>query len=103
MPHGGVAGGQQTEAPTARIEPRTLTVQEGQEVEFVCVTTGSPTPRITWSAGPGRQLAPDVVVDDAVLRIPSVRSIHEGPYYCDAENSAGSAQIRTILYVTGQA
>ena len=95
-----ISGGQE-EPPTARIEPRFLTVNVGESVEFVCLATGTPSPKIMWSGGQGGILSGDVEVEDGVLRIASVRRIHQSEYYCDVESSAGSAKVRTILYVEG--
>lgn len=41
-----ISGG--SEAPTVRIDPRYLQVNEGDSIEFNCIATGLPLPRLEW-------------------------------------------------------
>ena len=76
-------------------------VLTGTEVEFTCVTSGSPPPDITWFFN-GEQLEGDErrMIDGGTLTIPSSMPEDSGMYQCLAENPSGSqsaswtAQIR---------
>lgn len=41
------------------------------------------------------------VLQNGIFRIPYVQKSDEAQYTCRASNSAGSAEIRTVLYVSG--
>ena len=86
-------------APTARIDPRQLVVDEGEAVEFHCMVTGNPLPRINWSYGDDGILPIDAVVENDVLRFQSVTRHHAGEYVCHASNSVGSGQALVRLDV----
>ncbi|KAK7494115.1 hypothetical protein BaRGS_00014588, partial [Batillaria attramentaria] len=88
-------------SPTARIEPRYLEVTEGDPVEFRCIVTGTPSPTVRWTRGVDGPLPDYASVQDGILRIPSVRKADEAEYYCTATNQAGTASVRTIVYVRG--
>ena len=84
-----------------RIEPRFLEVHIGDPVEFRCIATGRPEPALAWTGGRDDQLSPDHSFVNGVFRLPAAKKSDEAIYYCKATNSAGSADIRTILYVRG--
>ena len=84
-----------------RIEPRYLEVNIGDPVEFACIADGEPLPRIEWTGGRGGNLSPESTVTNGVLLIPRARKSDEAEYMCTATNSAGTASVRTILYVRG--
>ena len=87
--------------PTVRLQPRYLQLQVGQPAEFRCIGEGSPTPTLEWTGGQGGRLSPEATFVDGVFRIPAVRRSDEAEYFCTAKNTAGSAQVRTIIYVSG--
>ncbi len=89
------------EPPTVHIEPRFLTVNVGDPVSFRCVATGSPRPTIEWTGGRDGRLSPDAIINGGVLRFETASRAYEAEYTCIARNSAGEAQVRTILYVKG--
>lgn len=89
------------EAPTVRLNPRYLQLNVGDPVEFRCTATGKPQPTLEWTGGQGGRLNPESSFVNGVFRIPSVRRSDEAEYYCSAKNTAGSAQVRTIIYVSG--
>ena len=86
-------------APTARIEPRFLEVDEGDSIEFDCMVEGSPAPTIRWNRGADGPLPDHATVQNGVFRIASIRKSDEAEYYCTATNAAGTASVRTIIYV----
>ncbi|XP_076452135.1 basement membrane-specific heparan sulfate proteoglycan core protein-like isoform X4 [Babylonia areolata] len=93
-----VQGGDRS--PTARIEPRYLEVMEGDSIEFRCVAEGTPTPTVRWTRGADGPLPDYASVQDGVFRIASIRRSDQAEYYCTVTNPAGSATVRTIIYVT---
>ena len=84
-----------------RIEPRFLKVNVGDPVEFACIAEGEPLPAVEWSGGRNGILSPESTVTNGVFYIPRARKADEAEYTCTARNSAGSASVRTILYVRG--
>ncbi|ESO88860.1 hypothetical protein LOTGIDRAFT_125492, partial [Lottia gigantea] len=76
-------------------------VKYGEPVELTCTATGSPTPTIEWFRGNDQPVQSSVSVVNGVFRIESATKSDESEYYCKATNSAGMAQVRTIVYVTG--
>ncbi|XP_037536631.1 hemicentin-2 [Nematolebias whitei] len=78
---------------TSRLQE--LTVVRGQEVEFQCLVSGQPAPRVEWSRD-GEVLSRDgdphveFLEDGQVLRVTSVRLRDQGLYQCLARNSAGT-------------
>ena len=89
------------EPPTVHIEPRFLTVNVGEPVSFRCVATGSPRPTIEWTGGRDGRISPDAIINGGVLRFDTASRAYEAQYTCTARNSAGQADVRTILYVKG--
>ncbi|CAG7838540.1 unnamed protein product [Allacma fusca] len=88
--------------PDITINPRYLTVQVGEQVEFKCTATGFPTPSISWTGGRTGNLPSHARVENGILRIPSVRKSDEAEYFCSASNLAGTENLRTVLYVEGE-
>ena len=70
-------------------------------MEFRCIATGTPAPTLEWTGGPNGQLGPTATFRDGVFRIPSVSRRDQAEYHCKATNAAGTADVRTILYVSG--
>ena len=89
-------------APTVRIDPRYLEVNEGDPIEFRCIVEGTPAPTVRWTRGPDGPLPDYASVQDGVLRIARVSKADESEYYCTATNAAGTSSLRTIIYVTGE-
>ncbi|KAK6175562.1 hypothetical protein SNE40_014001 [Patella caerulea] len=94
--------GAREESPVVRIEPRYVQVQYGDAVELLCTASGNPQPVVEWFRGNGDPLQSSVSVVNGLFKIASATKNDESEYYCKATNSAGMAQVRTIVYVTGQ-
>ena len=90
------------QVPTVRIEPRYLTVTEGDPVEFRCIASGTPAPELRWYGGQGGVISPDSSFVNGYFRIPAVKRTDEAEYFCEASNQAGTVNVRTVLYVTGE-
>ena len=87
-------------SPSVRIQPRYLEVHEGQSTELRCIAEGFPKPTVRWTRGPDDPLPRHAIAGDGVFRLSSVRKSDEAEYFCTATNAAGTASIRTIIYVT---
>ncbi|KAM9297026.1 LOW QUALITY PROTEIN: basement membrane-specific heparan sulfate proteoglycan core protein [Gastrophryne carolinensis] len=85
--------------PTAIMEPRQLTVQQGHPAEFRCTATGSPPPSVEWTGGPNGGLSSRASVQGGVLRISSTQLSDQGQYTCHVRNSHGSHVARADLRV----
>ncbi|XP_068097693.1 basement membrane-specific heparan sulfate proteoglycan core protein isoform X5 [Hyperolius riggenbachi] len=85
--------------PTAIIEPRQLTVQQGQPAEFRCTATGNPTPTVEWTGGPNGGISTRAVVQGGVLRFSSTQVSDEGSYTCSVRNTLGHHLARADLRV----
>jgi Immunoglobulin domain len=96
-----------SQRPSVRVQPQYLTADDGDVVELHCFATGQPRPRVEWTRADGRPLPDDSVIDDNVLRFPSVASAHQGEYICSAFNLLGAdrasarLEIRTGLQDSG--
>lgn len=89
----------QDQPPQARIEPHYLTARLGEAVQLRCIASGHPTPRIAWSGGSGDLLPVDSIIENDILRFPSVASRHAGEYQCTAVNQAGKSITHAVLEV----
>ncbi|XP_060061512.1 basement membrane-specific heparan sulfate proteoglycan core protein isoform X2 [Erinaceus europaeus] len=83
------------------IHPPQLTVQPGQLAEFRCSATGSPTPTLEWTGGPGGHLPQKAQVYGGILRLPAVELSDQGQYLCRAHSSNGQHVARAVLHVQG--
>ena len=92
-----------SEPPVCRLVVERIEVHVDESVEFQCIASGDPRPRIEWSRPRGRRLPPHAVVDDGYLRIPRVRKEDEGDYICTATNSAGEDYVTGVLIVREEA
>nr|XP_054952810.1 basement membrane-specific heparan sulfate proteoglycan core protein isoform X2 [Pan paniscus] len=88
-------------APVVSIHPPQLTVQPGQLAEFRCSATGSPTPTLEWTGGPGGQLPAKAQIHGGILRLPAVEPTDQAQYLCRAHSSAGQQVARAVLHVHG--
>ncbi|XP_039074704.1 basement membrane-specific heparan sulfate proteoglycan core protein isoform X3 [Hyaena hyaena] len=88
-------------APVVSIHPPQLTVQPGQLAEFRCSATGSPTPTLEWTGGPGGQLPQKAQIHGGILRLPTVEPSDQAQYLCRALNSVGQHVARAMLHVHG--
>ncbi|CCG28432.1 Basement membrane proteoglycan [Caenorhabditis elegans] len=80
------------EPPTAVVEPRTWNGKPGERHQFRCITTGSPTPKITWTGPNGSPLPHDVTpLEPNILDFSNGRSELNGDYTCTASNPIGEA------------
>ncbi|XP_077571540.1 hemicentin-1 [Stigmatopora nigra] len=72
-----------------------VTAVLGQEVDFQCRVSGSPSPKVEWSRD-GEVLSRDgdphveFIEDSQVLKVKSVRLRDQGLYQCMASNNAGT-------------
>ncbi|PIO28612.1 hypothetical protein AB205_0082710 [Aquarana catesbeiana] len=85
--------------PTAMIEPRQLTVQQGQPAEFRCTASGNPPPTVEWTGGQNGGIPYRASIQGGVLRFPSVQVSDEGQYTCIVRNSHGQHIARADLRV----
>ncbi|XP_072174592.1 basement membrane-specific heparan sulfate proteoglycan core protein-like [Diadema setosum] len=77
-------------SPTARIEPEDVTVAQGSTQILRCLTTGVPTPTVTWSRA-GGPLNNNHQVLNGALRITNADIADRDMYMCTAENVVGSS------------
>ncbi|XP_073512146.1 basement membrane-specific heparan sulfate proteoglycan core protein isoform X5 [Phyllobates terribilis] len=85
--------------PVAVIEPRQLSVQQGQPAEFRCTATGTPTPTVEWTGGHNGGISSRASVHRGVLRFSSTQLSDEGHYTCRVHNSFGQHVARADLRV----
>ncbi|XP_069802948.1 basement membrane-specific heparan sulfate proteoglycan core protein isoform X4 [Dendropsophus ebraccatus] len=85
--------------PVAVIEPRQLSVQQGQPAEFRCSATGNPTPIVEWTGGPNGGISSRASVHGGMLRFPSTQLSDEGQYTCRVHNTFGQHIARADLRV----
>ncbi|KAG9482678.1 hypothetical protein GDO78_011370 [Eleutherodactylus coqui] len=85
--------------PVAVIEPRQLSVQQGQPAEFRCTATGNPLPVVEWTGGQNGDLSSRASVHGGVLRFASAQLSDEGQYTCRVHNSFGQHIARADLRV----
>lgn len=85
--------------PRLKIIPESLTVQEGDNAEFVC-NVQSPRPtQIIWSRQGGKALSKRATVDGNVLRFTSLKITDRGTYVCTASNDMALRTARSLLVV----
>ena len=94
-----VIPGVEYEVPRVRLVEERIYVEVDSDVEFQCIATGVPEPRIEWTGAGGARLPSHAVVEDGFLRIPRVRRDDEGEYVCTASNSAGRSDVTGTLIV----
>ncbi|XP_044138378.1 basement membrane-specific heparan sulfate proteoglycan core protein isoform X4 [Bufo gargarizans] len=85
--------------PVAVIEPRQLSVQQGQPAEFRCTATGNPTPIVEWTGGQNGGISSRASVHGGVLRFSSTQISDAGQYTCRVHNSFGQHIARADLRV----
>ncbi|KAM6193100.1 hemicentin-2 [Sarcoramphus papa] len=86
--------------PTFTRLPGDVTLSQGERLELVCAATGSPQPRISWTAN--RQLVTDGVSGQSgqsTLRREAATRADSGTYVCHAENSAGAITATAFVSV----
>ncbi|XP_072334658.1 basement membrane-specific heparan sulfate proteoglycan core protein isoform X2 [Scyliorhinus torazame] len=84
--------------PTVRVQPRPVSITEGQMLELHCEVTGQPEPMITWYKTDG-YLNANHQVEGRVLRILQVTLADGGDYICRAENMFGMEQLKFSVSV----
>ena len=77
-------------------------VKIGEQAEFTCIASGSPSPQLTWRKVNGA-LPVSSAVQGRVLRIANVTQEDAGIYVCEASNVEGSANGSGILEIKGTA
>ncbi|ULU04746.1 hypothetical protein L3Y34_017478 [Caenorhabditis briggsae] len=88
------------EPPTAVVEPRTWNGKPGERHQFRCITTGSPTPKITWTGPDGSPLPHDVTpLEPNILDFSNGRSELNGEYTCTASNPIGEASDHGVVNI----
>ncbi|KAM5132244.1 basement membrane-specific heparan sulfate proteoglycan core protein [Mantella aurantiaca] len=85
--------------PTAMIEPRQLTVQQGHPAEFRCTASGNPPPTVEWTGGQNGGLSSRASIQGGVLRFSSAEPSDEGQYTCHVRNNHGHHIARADLRV----
>ncbi|XP_075461950.1 basement membrane-specific heparan sulfate proteoglycan core protein isoform X3 [Ascaphus truei] len=85
--------------PTAVIEPRQLTVQQGQPAEFHCTVSGNPPPTLEWTGGQNGGISSRAIIQGGILRFTSAEASDEGQYTCRVRNTAGQHLARAELRV----
>ncbi|KAM3922273.1 basement membrane-specific heparan sulfate proteoglycan core protein isoform 4-T4 [Leptodactylus fuscus] len=85
--------------PVAVIEPRQLSVQQGQPAEFRCTATGNPTPIMEWTGGQNGGISSRASVHGGILRFTSTQLSDAGQYTCRVQNSFGQHIARADLRV----
>nr|XP_055043669.1 basement membrane-specific heparan sulfate proteoglycan core protein isoform X17 [Misgurnus anguillicaudatus] len=85
--------------PVATVNPRVLTVNQGDRAEFRCTVSGNPTPAVEWIGAPGNRISSKAIIRNGVLTISSVDRSDEGEYICKALNTHGEHTARGVLHV----
>ena len=90
--------------PKVSISPVLLSVREGDSAQFRCSAFGFPAPVLQWHGGPDSKLPSEAILsnDNGLLTIPKVEKIHEGKYFCTAENLGGISGTSAFLNVSGK-
>ncbi|KAM9176553.1 hemicentin-2 [Mergus octosetaceus] len=85
--------------PTFTRRPGDVVLSQGELLELVCEATGSPEPRISWTAD-GQPLTEGISGQRgrSILRRAAATHADSGTYVCRAENSAGT--IRATSFVS---
>jgi len=83
--------------PTAAISPEYRTIGQGETIEIVCVTTGSP--RVTWTKVGEDMTSPSLRVSGNTLTISNSQVSDRGMYLCSVENDAGSNRAAAVVEV----
>ncbi|XP_075762396.1 basement membrane-specific heparan sulfate proteoglycan core protein isoform X5 [Pelodiscus sinensis] len=84
--------------PQIAAPPEVREVVMGSRAVFPCLASGFPIPEITWTKLEG-DLPRDVLPENDVLTIPSVKPEHAGIYVCSATNRQGKATAFSMLKV----
>ena len=87
------------EVPVCRLVVDRIDVDVDESIEFHCIASGTPQPRIEWTRPGGVRLPPHATVENGHLRIPRVRKDDEGEYICTATNSQGEDHVTGVLVV----
>lgn len=86
--------------PTARIEPESQIIIQGRTGELRCITSGLPSPVITWTKVGSVTLGSRTkIINDNILRIENAETEDRGLYLCRVENREGSAQGSAIVEI----
>ncbi|XP_040387830.1 hemicentin-2 isoform X3 [Cygnus olor] len=87
--------------PTFTRQPGDVVLSQGEQLELVCEATGSPKPRISWTAD-GQPLTEGVSGQRgrSTLRRAAATHADSGTYVCRAENSAGTIRATSLVSVT---
>ncbi|KAK6730933.1 hypothetical protein RB195_007418 [Necator americanus] len=86
--------------PRLTVRPQSKVALETADVEFECLSTGSPSPTVSWFKNGETIIASDYfVVEPTKLRILGLVKADQGVYQCIAENDAGSDQALAQLLV----
>ncbi|RCN32607.1 fibronectin type III domain protein [Ancylostoma caninum] len=86
--------------PKLTVLPQSKIALETADVEFECLSTGSPAPTLSWFKNGEAIIASDYfVVEPTKLRILGLVKADQGVYQCIADNEAGSDQASAQLLV----
>ena len=70
-------------------KPRSVIVEEGQNVNLLCKATGQPTPKVTWRKAFTHVPKERTSVVDGKLTIFKVKKADGGTYACSVKNLLG--------------
>lgn len=90
------------QAPPVFIKsPKNQTIPKGQTATFPCSATGDPTPSISWykSNSPVNTGANFVILSNGTLLVTRVTQLNSGWFTCQAENQAGTREVKAFLLV----
>ena len=93
--------GESISAPTVKVTPAKLTVNEGGPASFQCSISGNPEPAITWSKLQRQSEISQSGDSGGKLVLQSVTGNDSGVYKCSAVNILGKAQALVRLEVNG--
>ena len=73
----------------------------GEELELVCVASGSPAPTYTWLRD-AHNFTSQTITSGPLMRIRRVKKEDEGEYTCIANNTNGQERRRVRISITGK-
>ena len=92
-----------TAPPVFIKSPKNQTIPKGQTATFPCSATGDPTPSVSWykSNSLVNTGANFVILSNGTLLVTRVTQLNSGWFTCQAENQAGTREVKAFLLVAG--